>query len=172
MQKIHRRASSVNFSLAQRSAIAHQEAMRILTKGSRLVYDFLHGWTSDQRRTGDKRGCFPSRKYIALRTRVSISTVQRAFQQFRETGLLKVTKRHTHHKLWERIHKQMTNLIELPDRDSFEKFISGLVSPKLRKKRGSNRRKQKVEGSIEGRRDRLRAQYQSILAAEQKQNGG
>ena len=111
---------------------------------------------------GDTRGVYPSRKYIAARVRCSVSTVQRTFAKCRALGLLRVIARHTTHKVWQRLKKQMTNLIELPSRDAIERFISGLVSPKQREL-GSKR---KVEGSIEGRRSLLKAQAAALLAAE------
>ena len=156
----------------QLSAIAKKEAMRVLTKMSRLIYDYLFEWCAAQRRAGDTRGVYPSRQHIAAQVRCSVSTVQRAFTQFRALGLLAVIARRTTQQVWHRLKRQLTNLIELPSRRSLEKSIAGLVSRRLRKKRDSNRRKQKVEGSNEGRRALLRAQFQSILASGQDQGGG
>ena len=156
----------LHISPAQLSAIAHQEAMRILTKTERLVYEYLRGWLESQRRSGDTRGVYPSRKYIAAEVRCHVSTVQRTFAKCRAFGLLRVIARHTTHKVWKRLHKQMTNLIELPSRDSVEKFISELVSLGKRKKRSPNRSKRKVEGSIAGRRSLLKAQAAALVAAE------
>ena len=157
---------------AQLSAIAKREAMRALTKTSRLIYDYLFDWCAAQRRAGDTRGVYPSRKHIAAQVECSVSTVQRAFTQFRALGLLAVIARRTTQQVWHRLKRQLTNLIELPSRASLERSIAGLVSRRLRKKRDSNRRKQKVEGSNEGRRALLRAQFQSILAFGQDQDGG
>ena len=162
----------IQITPAQLSAAAKKEAIRALTKTSRLIYDYLFEWCAAQRRAGDTRGVYPSRKHIAAQVRCSVSTVQRAFTQFRALGLLAVIARRTTQQVWHRLKRQMTNLIELPSRASLEKSIAGLVSRRLRKKRDSNRRKQKVEGSNEGRRALLRAQFQSIRASGQDQAGG
>ena len=156
----------------QLSAIAKKEAMRVLTKTSRLIYDYLFEWCAAQRRAGDTRGVYPSRKHIAAQVGCSVSTVQRAFTQFRALGLLAVIARRTTQQVWHRLKRQLTNLIELPSRRSIERAMSGLVSRGLRKKRDSERRKPQDEGSNEGRRALLRSQLQSILATGQDQDSG
>ena len=155
---------------AQLSAIAKKEAIRALTKTSRLIYDYLFEWCAAQRRAGDTRGVYPSRKHIAAQVGCSVSTVQRAFTQFRALGLFAVIARRATQQVWHRLKRQLTNLIELPSRRSIERAMSGLVSRELRKKRDSERRKQQDKGSNEGRRALLRSQLQSILATGQDQD--
>ena len=121
----------------QLSAIAKKEAMRVLTKTSRLIYDYLFDWCDAQRRGGDTRGVYPSRKYIAAQVRCHVSTVQRAFTQFRALGLLAVIARRTTQQVWHRLKRQLTNLIELPSRESLGRVIAGLVSRKSKKKERS-----------------------------------
>ena len=83
----------IQINPAQLSAIAKKEAIRALTKTSRLIYDYLFDWCQAQRRAGDTRGVYPSRKHIAAQVGCSVSTVQRGFTQFRALGLLAVTAR-------------------------------------------------------------------------------
>ena len=162
----------IQINPSQLSAIAYREAIRLLTKLQRLIYDYLSGWCQTQHRTGDTRGVYPSRMHIAAQVECSVSTVQRAFTQFRALGLLAVIARRTTQKVWHRLKRQLTNLIELPSRRSIEKSIAGLVSRGLRKKRDPERRKPQDEGSNEGRRALLRSQLQSILATGQDEGGG
>ena len=175
MPKLHRPAAPVNptpLNPPQMSAIAYREALRLLTRGQRAVYDYLQPWLMAQRRAGDRTGVFPSRKHISDQVGFCVSTVQRAITQFRALGLLAVIARRTTQHVWHRLHKQMTNLYELPSAASLARSISGLVSRRLRKKISSNRIKQEDEGSNEARRTLLRSQLQSILASGQDEGAG
>ena len=162
----------IQINTAQLSATAYREAIRMLTKMQRLIYDYVFDWLQAQRRTGDTRGVYPSRMHIAAQVECSVSTVQRAFTQFRALGLLAVIARRTTQKVWHRLKRQLTNLFELPSRRSIEKSIAGLVSRRVRKKRDSERIKPPDEGSNEARRTLLRSQLQSILATGQDEGGG
>ena len=162
----------IQINTGQLSATAHREALRLLTKMSRLVYDYVFDWLQAQRRAGDTRGVYPSRMHIAAQVKCSVSTVQRAFAQFRATGLLAVIARRTTQQVWHRLKRQLTNLIELPSRASLGRVIAGLVSRRVRKKRDPKRRKPQDEGSNEARRTLLRSQLQSILASGQDEGGG
>ena len=157
----------IKINQAQRSKLAWTIAIGMLTKTMRLVYDYLHDWCQTQRRAGNKTGVFPSRKYIGKQVGCHVSTVQRAFAMFRATGLLAVIERFTTHSKWAMLHKQETNMIELPKHDAVACSIDELLSLGRRKKRDPDRRKQQDEGTFWKRKAKLHAQWEMLKASGQ-----